>query len=78
MSFYIDAISQIGPIPLVVENFLSSFCTCSAEFFSRAGTEAKELNDEFDDHLACLVYHSTRGVFSNGKFLATQSNQCGF
>lgn len=53
--------------------------SCSVEFFSRGGPESKDLKDEFDDHVACLVYHSTLGVFGpSGKVLALQSNQCGF
>lgn len=66
---------EIAPMFFVLEEFHCTICfPYSVEFFSRSITEAKEVKDEFDDHLAFLVYHSTLGIFPNGK----RSNQCGF
>ena len=37
------------------------------------GTGENQAKNGFDDYMAFLVYDSTLGVFSNGKFLALRS-----
>ena len=39
-----------------------------------SGPDVNQAKDEFEDHLACLVYHSTTGVFHQpvGRIFASQ------
>ena len=60
--------SQIGPRLLFASSLLhlKLLLTCHTELF-KTGTEGGQAKNEFNDHLACLLYDSSIGVFADGK-----------
>ena len=65
--------SQIGPRLLFASSLLhlKLLLTCHTELL-KTGTEGGQAKNEFNDHLACLLYDSSIGVFAVGKLLAVQ------
>jgi len=60
---YIDHIKKPTDSFVFVE-LIAFVCFSNLQNSSRlSGSDVNQAKDEFEDHLACRVYHSTTGVF---------------